>query len=49
MIEAARTAGVKHVVFVGSWTVHAPEALSHLAQRFVPPEGASLRPGQGVL
>ncbi len=39
MIEAAEQAGVKHVVFVGSWTVNAAEAIPVIATRFVEPEG----------
>lgn len=36
MVEAAKSAGVKHVVFVGSWTVVKPECT--IAKRFVPTE-----------
>jgi uncharacterized protein YbjT (DUF2867 family) len=35
MVHAAVAAGVKHVVFGGSWTVNAAEALTILAPRFV--------------
>lgn len=38
LIDAAVAAGVGHIVLVGSWTVHAPEALPALAQRFLGPE-----------
>ncbi|CAJ1406900.1 unnamed protein product [Effrenium voratum] len=38
MINAARAAGVEHIVYIGSWTVHAPEQLKGLASRFVPSE-----------
>ncbi|KAA0167895.1 hypothetical protein FNF31_00225 [Cafeteria roenbergensis] len=38
MINAAVEAGVKHIVYVGSWTVIAPEAVSVIASRFVPSE-----------
>jgi uncharacterized protein YbjT (DUF2867 family) len=39
MIAAAEQTGVKHVVFVGSWTVGAVEAIPEIAKRFVQPEG----------
>jgi NAD(P)H dehydrogenase (quinone) len=35
MIQAAVNAGVKHIVFGGSWTVHAPEDVPDIASRFV--------------
>lgn len=38
LINAAATAGVKHIVYIGSWTVHQCERLSQLAQRFAPSE-----------
>ncbi|KAJ3115027.1 hypothetical protein HK100_001485 [Physocladia obscura] len=38
MLRAAASAGVKHIVLVGSWTVHHPEKLSELAERFLSPE-----------
>ncbi|EGD81192.1 hypothetical protein PTSG_11228 [Salpingoeca rosetta] len=38
MVNAAVTAGVKHIVYVGSWTVHQPARLSLLAARFAPTE-----------
>lgn len=36
MIDACEAAGVAHVVFVGSWTVVAPDCI--IAKRFVPAE-----------
>jgi uncharacterized protein YbjT (DUF2867 family) len=38
MIEAAVEAGVKYIVYVGSWTVHAPEDIKLISARFVPTE-----------
>lgn len=38
MISAAAEAGVRHVVFCGSWTVNQPEKVSGLARRFLPAE-----------
>jgi len=35
MVEAAVAAGVSHIVFGGSWTIHAPEAVPDIAGRFV--------------
>lgn len=50
MINAAAEAGVKHIVYVGSWTVIAPEAVSVIAQRFVPSEALlkSLATSRGI-
>jgi uncharacterized protein YbjT (DUF2867 family) len=38
MVNEAKNAGVEHIVFVGSWTVGAAEALPTLAGRFAPTE-----------
>ncbi|KAK3256093.1 hypothetical protein CYMTET_34746 [Cymbomonas tetramitiformis] len=38
MINAAAEAGVKHIIYVGSWTVKAPEAIKMIASRFSPSE-----------
>ena len=38
MMNAAKAGGVKHIINIGSWTVHEPTALSMLADRFVEPE-----------
>ena len=38
MMDAAKAGGVKHIINIGSWTVHEPTALSLLADRFVQPE-----------
>jgi nucleoside-diphosphate-sugar epimerase len=38
MINSAVAAGVKRIVYVGSWTVHQPERVSGIAQRFIPTE-----------
>ncbi|CAM9728620.1 unnamed protein product [Discosporangium mesarthrocarpum] len=38
MIEVAKACGVRHVVYVGSWTVHVPEQIKVISSRFVPTE-----------
>eukprot|EP00045_Choanoeca_perplexa_P001437 m.19656 g.19656 ORF g.19656 m.19656 type:complete len:304 (-) comp10940_c0_seq1:216-1127(-) len=38
MIEAAVEAGVQYIVYVGSWTVHAPEDIKIISARFEPTE-----------
>lgn len=38
LVDAAVTAGVRHIVLVGSWTVHAADRVPILAQRFIGPE-----------
>lgn len=38
MIRAAVEAGVKHVIYVGSWTTTAADSLTYLASRFAPAE-----------
>jgi len=38
MVNAAYEAGVSHVVYVGSWTVNAPDGVPMLATRFAPTE-----------
>jgi len=38
MVQAAVNAGVKHIIYLGSWTVHSPDRLPLLASRFAPTE-----------
>ena len=38
MVSAAELAGVKHIVNIGSWTIHQPDNVSMIAKRFISPE-----------